>query len=56
VKKGPKAGSQFLGCEDYPKCRFSKDIPQQAENELIYPWLKLIIVFIVIFIFYYISG
>ena len=24
VKKGPKAGTSFLGCEGYPKCRFSK--------------------------------
>ena len=56
VKKGPNVGSHFLGCEDYPKCRFSKDIPQQAENDPTYPWLKVIIVFIVIFIFYYVSG
>jgi len=25
VKKGPKAGSKFLGCESYPKCRFTKN-------------------------------
>lgn len=24
VKKGNKAGSQFLGCEAFPKCRFTK--------------------------------
>ena len=23
AKKGPNAGSRFLGCEDYPKCRFT---------------------------------
>lgn len=25
AKKGPKAGSKFLGCENYPKCRFTKN-------------------------------
>lgn len=24
AKKGPNAGSKFLGCENYPKCRFTK--------------------------------
>ena len=24
AKKGPNAGSTFLGCENYPKCRFTK--------------------------------
>lgn len=26
--KGSYAGSQFLGCENYPKCRFTKDMPE----------------------------
>ncbi len=26
VKRGSKAGSKFLGCESYPKCRFTKSI------------------------------
>jgi len=26
AKKGPNAGSKFLGCESYPRCRFSKDV------------------------------
>jgi len=26
AKKGPNAGSKFLGCEDYPKCRFTKNV------------------------------
>lgn len=25
AKKGPKAGSKFLGCENYPRCRFTKN-------------------------------
>jgi predicted RNA-binding Zn-ribbon protein involved in translation (DUF1610 family) len=25
AKKGPKAGVIFLGCENYPKCRFTKN-------------------------------
>ena len=25
AKKGPNAGSKFLGCESYPKCRFTKN-------------------------------
>lgn len=25
AKKGPNAGSSFLGCESYPKCKFTKD-------------------------------
>jgi ssDNA-binding Zn-finger/Zn-ribbon topoisomerase 1 len=25
AKKGPKTGSKFLGCEKYPKCRFTKN-------------------------------
>ena len=25
AKKGPNAGSKFLGCENYPRCRFSKN-------------------------------
>jgi predicted RNA-binding Zn-ribbon protein involved in translation (DUF1610 family) len=25
AKKGPKAGTIFLGCENYPKCRFTKN-------------------------------
>jgi len=24
AKKGPNAGSRFLGCENYPRCRFTK--------------------------------
>lgn len=24
AKKGPKAGQKFLGCEDFPKCRFTR--------------------------------
>ncbi len=26
AKKGPKAGSKFLGCENYPRCRFTKNV------------------------------
>ncbi len=26
AKQGPSAGSQFYGCSNYPKCRFSKNI------------------------------
>lgn len=25
AKKGPNAGSQFLGCENYPRCRFTRN-------------------------------
>jgi restriction system protein len=25
AKKGPRAGSKFLGCENFPKCRFTKN-------------------------------
>jgi len=25
AKKGPNAGSEFLGCSNYPKCRFTKN-------------------------------
>ncbi len=25
ARKGPKAGSKFLGCENYPRCRFAKN-------------------------------
>ncbi|MFQ8583133.1 MAG: topoisomerase DNA-binding C4 zinc finger domain-containing protein [Holdemania massiliensis] len=25
-KKGDKAGNQFYGCSNYPKCRFIKNI------------------------------
>ncbi len=25
AKKGPNAGSKFLGCESYPRCRFTKN-------------------------------
>ncbi|MBK8202607.1 MAG: topoisomerase DNA-binding C4 zinc finger domain-containing protein [Bdellovibrionales bacterium] len=24
AKKGPNAGSKFLGCETYPRCRFTR--------------------------------
>lgn len=26
AKKGPNAGSKFLGCENFPQCRFTKDL------------------------------
>jgi predicted RNA-binding Zn-ribbon protein involved in translation (DUF1610 family) len=26
AKKGPNAGSAFLGCEDFPQCRFTKNL------------------------------
>jgi len=26
ARNGPKAGAKFLGCENYPKCRFTKNI------------------------------
>jgi ribosomal protein L37AE/L43A len=25
AKKGPKAGSKFFGCENYPRCRYTKN-------------------------------
>ncbi|MFT6631871.1 MAG: hypothetical protein ACJAS4_001832 [Bacteriovoracaceae bacterium] len=25
AKKGPRAGSEFLGCESYPRCRFTRN-------------------------------
>ena len=25
ARNGPNAGSKFLGCENYPKCRFTKN-------------------------------
>ena len=52
VKKGPKAGSQFLGCVDYPKCRFSKDIPKITLNEPSFLFLKIIIALIIILTIY----
>jgi restriction system protein len=26
ARKGPKAGSKFLGCENFPKCRFTRNV------------------------------
>ena len=26
AKKGPSAGATFLGCENFPKCRFTRDV------------------------------
>ena len=26
AKKGPSEGAKFLGCDNYPKCRFTKNI------------------------------
>ena len=26
AKKGPKVGSKFLGCENYPRCRFTRNV------------------------------
>jgi len=26
AKRGPKAGSTYLGCENFPKCRFTRDV------------------------------
>jgi len=50
VKNGPNKGSQFLGCDSYPKCRFTKD------NEIIddgYDPIKiLVLVGILIILFY----
>lgn len=34
VKKGPNAGTKFLGCSAYPRCRFAKDVPQSGDNEI----------------------
>ena len=53
VKKGPIAGSHFLGCEDYPKCRFSKKIVQQDQKEPTSTFVKISILLVVIFIIYY---
>ena len=53
VKKGENVGSKFLGCEDYPKCRFSRDIPKPNQNDPIYSWLKLSLILLVIVIFLY---
>ncbi|MCW9705800.1 topoisomerase DNA-binding C4 zinc finger domain-containing protein [Aliifodinibius sp. 1BSP15-2V2] len=25
VKKGPNAGTKFLGCKNFPKCRFTRN-------------------------------
>jgi len=33
ARNGPNAGSMFLGCSSYPKCRFTKDLPKQANND-----------------------
>ena len=61
VKKGENVGSKFLGCEDYPRCRFSRDIPQYTQKEQTnswfkVSWLKVSIVLVLIFIFYYINN
>ena len=33
ARNGPNAGSIFLGCSSYPKCRFTKDLPKQASYD-----------------------
>ena len=33
VKKGEHKGKKFLGCSNYPKCRYIKDIPEEPGKE-----------------------
>lgn len=37
AKKGANAGSKFLGCESYPRCRFARDIKPHSKSFL--SWL-----------------
>ena len=37
AKKGPSAGSTFLGCENFPRCRFTKEHPEPEVSV----WQKL---------------
>lgn len=50
VKNGPNKGSQFLGCESYPKCRFTKDI--EIVDDSYNPIKILILMGILIMLFY----
>ena len=57
VKIGSNKGSQFLGCADYPKCRFTKEIPM-TYNQKEPPFLlnKLMILIIIICVIYFIAN
>ena len=44
VKQGERKGSQFLGCSNYPRCRFTKDIEQESGSS----WNGKIIVILII--------
>ena len=57
VKIGSNKGSQFLGCADYPKCRFTKEIPK-TYNQKEPPFLlnKLMILIIIICVIYFIAN
>ncbi len=38
AKKGKLAGRSFLGCSNYPKCKFTKDIPNtQSQRQTVIP-------------------
>ena len=46
VKQGSRAGSHFLGCSSYPKCRFTKQI--QINNEKGSPVIIILILILVV--------
>ena len=48
-KQGANKEYQFLGCSAFPKCRFTKELPQQEEGKL--PIIIVIVVFLILIIF-----
>ena len=51
VKQGSRAGSHFLGCSSYPKCRFTKEI--ESNNKKGNSINILIVILVVIVVIYF---
>ena len=49
VKQGSRTGNRFLGCSNYPKCKFSKDIQvSYEERKPTGIWIVILVVIVLI--------
>jgi restriction system protein len=60
TRNGPNAGSRFLGCETYPRCRYSRELPHAEITEEEPGWfvpfvMKITVICLIIVAMYFFS-
>ena len=60
IRKGPNSGSKFLGCDAYPKCRYSRDLPHTETEDKKPSWfapfvMKIAVICLIVIAMYFFS-